>query len=281
MAIPSNVSFVANAGKGYFGVPSQLVVPTPSANAIAAGYKSIVLAESVNTGFGSGDDAVIYCGSSASSTPKLTPGCTVACNFDPRSAAPAPNGAMIIQHADTGYTRGWGLSLGSATGDTNRRRVAIYSAGLNSGNWIDLPGSSFFPHIGTGFAFAITLSDDGSELRYYHTGALAVGSVAVTGTIIPPNAGDVISIGRAVTQLAHASNIAFGGVATSSKFSTDDELIALCAKGMDAPIPTLANENFRLEAGTFSFGNNYAKVADGLSGVNTFTLQGALRPQLF
>ena len=280
MTVDKTVSILANKGQGVYGVPSQEVVPTPWSVAQNGGFRNFVLAESSSVGFGVGDDACLFNAASANGLPQLVPGSTIACNFDPRAAAPV-GGAVLIQHCNVAFSRGFALAIGGAAADTNRRRMCLFLSGINAGQYIDLPGSSVFPHIGLGFAFALTVTDDGSELRYMHTGALGVTSVPITGTINPPAASDPIAVGRGILASGHATNIALGGIALSSVQSTDDELIAIVSGGLDVPVPTLRNENFRIEAGQFSYGNNYAHIVDGLGGDNLFNMQGALRPQRF
>lgn len=280
MTVDKTASILANKGQGVYGVPSQQVVPTPWSVAQNGGFRNFVLAESSTVGFGSGDDACLFNAASANGLPQLVPGSTIACNFDPRGSAPV-GGAVLIQHCDVAFSRGFALAIGGAAGDVNRRRMCLFLAGINSGNYIDLPGSSVFPHIGLGFAFALTVTDDGSELRFIHTGATGVTSVPITGIIAAPFAGDPIAVGRGILASGHATNVALGGIATSSVQSTDDELSAIVAAGLDQPVPVLRSEDFRIEAGQFSYGNNYAKLVDRFGGVNLFNLQGALRPQRF
>ena len=235
--------------------PAPQLPPTPQRIANAAGADYFAFGHAANTGFAQASDDAIFCASSVNEIPIIGAGKTAVFTIVPLSTA-VNNPDVIFCHANNVFTRGCAVAIGGA-GFVGR--IALWMAGMNAGQWLDLTGTSVASHIGQAYCVAVSVDNTGTKVSWCHTGG-AVQAHLVSGVPIPPVAGDIIAFGRASFQGNWLASAQLSQAVFADWEPSDAELQGVVDASSALVIPALSGEVFRLDAGLWAFGASSQKI---------------------
>lgn len=166
--------------------------------------------------------------SGAPAAPLGGTGETVAvCLYSPSDTSAA---SLLVQHGNNS-SRGWQLEYGRNS--SARGQMSCFWYGLNSGSPFVLTAADFTGSVGL-HTLALTIT--GGNVRYSLDGA-AVTAASISGTYVPPNAGDLLAIGASVVGGAPSTTAGVVGLKCWSSVLSDSDLAAISGANATGRIP--------------------------------------------